>query len=77
MNNVFKRINPNLSVFLTVIFALGFIYQPNWAYENFWSRADFYESIPFAVPFIVFKLVFASAQTGFAWICIKLIKKYL
>jgi len=72
-----KKVNVNQLVFLSLIFALGLIYQPNWAYENFWSRADFYDSLPFAVPFIIFQSVFASAQTGFAWICIKLIKKYL
>jgi hypothetical protein len=72
-----KRININQFVFLALVFGVGMIHQPNWAYENFWSRAEFYDSIPFVVPYIVFQLIFASIQTGFAWICIKLIKKYL
>jgi hypothetical protein len=73
----FKEVNVNQLVFLTLIFALGMIHQPNWAYENFWSRADFYDSLPFAVPFLAFQIIFSSVQACFAWLCIKFIKKYL
>ena len=36
---------------LLVIFVVSFFIQPNWFYDNFWAKADFYESIPFKVPF--------------------------
>lgn len=61
---------------LGLIFLVAFLYQPNWIYENFWSRADFYESLPFTVPFLVFQLVFAAIATSLAELGIRVIKKY-
>ena len=61
---------------LGLIFLVAFFYQPNWVYENFWSRADFYESLPFTVPYLVFQLVFAAIATSLAELGIMVIKKY-
>lgn len=61
---------------LVLTFIVAIAYQPNWVYENFWSKADFYDSIPFAVPYLVFLLVYSSITTGLAELAIRFIKKY-
>lgn len=70
-------ITVNQIIFFAFIFLLGLIHQPNWVYENFWAKADFYDFIPFDVPFLVFAFVSSSVQTCLAWVGLKLIKKYL
>ena len=62
---------------LLVVFVISFFIQPNWFFENFWSKADFYNSLPFTVPYLAYSLV--SAILG-ALVCegvIKFVKKYL
>ena len=61
---------------LSFTFLLGFIYQPNWVYNNFWFKADFYDSIPFSVPYLVFLLFYSVITTGLAELGIRFIKKY-
>jgi hypothetical protein len=61
---------------LAMVFLVAFLYQPNWVYENFWSKADFYDAIPFTVPFIVFALIYASITTFLTELGIRFIKKY-
>ena len=61
---------------LVLTFLVAMAYQPNWVYENFWSKADFYDSIPFTVPFLVFLVVYSSITTGLAELGIRFIKKY-
>ena len=61
---------------LVVTFLFGLIYQPVWVYNNFWFRADFYDSIPFTVPYWVFLLIYAIISTAFVELVIRLIKKY-
>ena len=61
---------------LTLTFVSAFIYQPMWVYENFWSKADFYDSIPFDVPYFVFLLIYASIATAVAELVIRFIKKF-
>jgi hypothetical protein len=61
---------------LGLIFLCGFFYQPNWVYENFWSKADFYDSLPFAVPFLVFLTVYASISTAISELGIRFVKRY-
>jgi hypothetical protein len=53
------------------------LYQPNWVYENFWSKANFYESFPFAVPFLVFLIIYSSITTVLVELGIRFIKKYV
>jgi hypothetical protein len=52
------------------------LYQPNWAYENFWSKADFYDSIPFTVPYLAFLFIYSAITTALAEFGIRFIKKY-
>jgi hypothetical protein len=61
---------------LVLTFLVGMIYQPNWVYQNFWSRADFYDSIPFTVPFLAFALIYSTVATGCTELGIRFIKKY-
>jgi hypothetical protein len=61
---------------LATNFLVALVFQPNWVYENFWSKADFYDSLPFHVPFLVFLLVYASISTFCAELLIRFIKKY-
>ena len=65
------------SIFYVVIFLTGFIYQPNWVYENFWSKAGFYDSLPFDFPYTGFLLIYSSLLTALMAISVKLIKKFL
>ena len=61
---------------LVTTFLVAMLYQPNWVYENFWSKADFYDSIPFSVPYLVFLLIYSVMTTGLAELGIRFIKKY-
>ena len=64
-------------VFYVVIFFFGFMYQPNWVLDNFWLRADFYDDIPFQVPYLVFLIIYSFLNTILVWYVVKFIKKYL
>lgn len=61
---------------LVLTFLVAMAYQPNWVYQNFWSKADFYDSIPFTVPYLVFLVVYSSITTGIAELAVRFIKKY-
>lgn len=64
-------------VFYVFVFLFGLIYQPNWVYNNFWFKADFYDDIPFQVPYLVFLIIYSFLNTIFVWYLVKFIKKYL
>jgi hypothetical protein len=61
---------------LATTFLVAMLCQPNWVYENFWSKADFYDSIPFTVPYLAFLLIYSAITTGLAELGIRFIKKY-
>ena len=62
---------------LILTFVVSFFIQPNWFYENFWSKADFYDSLPFAFPFLAYSLVAAMLGTLVCEGVIRFVKKYL
>jgi hypothetical protein len=64
-----------IALLLTTFF-VAMVYQPNWVYENFWSKADFYDAIPFTVPYIAFLLVYSAITTSLAELGIRFVKKY-
>lgn len=64
-------------VFYAFVFLVGLIYQPNWVYNNFWFKADFYDDIPFQVPYLVFQIVYSLMNTIFVFYLVKFVKKYL
>jgi hypothetical protein len=61
---------------LGFVFLCAFFYQPNWVYENFWSKADFYDSLPFTVTLLVFLTIYASISTVITELGIRFVKKY-
>jgi hypothetical protein len=62
---------------LAFTFLICLVYQPNWVYENFWSKADFYDSLPFTVPYLVFQIIYALITTILAELGIRFVKKYV
>ena len=62
---------------LLVAFIVTFFIQPNWFYDNFWAKADFYDSIPFTVPFVAYSLVAAILGALTCEGIIRFVKKYL
>ncbi len=72
-----KRPSLTQAVFYSLIFISGFQYQPNWVYDNFWAKADFYDSIPFDVPYFVFLSIYSSLLTLLVWVSVKFAKSKL
>ena len=64
-------------VFYVFVFLFGLVYQPNWVLDNFWLKADFYEDIPFQVPYLVFLVIYSFLTMIFTWYVVKFIKKFL
>ena len=61
---------------LSFIFVFSIFYQPHWVYNNFWAKADFYDQIPFNVPYFVFLAIYSVIATFTAELVIRFIKKY-
>lgn len=65
-------------IFYTFIFLSTIIIpEPNPIYENFWSKADFYESIPFTVSYWEYKIIYAAVFSLFVWGFVKFSRKHL
>jgi hypothetical protein len=62
---------------LLVTFVISYFIQPKWIYDNFWAKADFYDSLPFTVPFVAYSLVSAILGTLACEVAIRFVKKYL
>ena len=61
---------------LASVFLCSMFIQPNWVYENFWSKADFYDSVPFEVPFVMFAIIYSTIATALTELAIRFVKKY-
>ena len=61
---------------LVTTFLVAMVYQPNWVYENFWSKAYFYDSIPFNFPYLGFILIYSVLATAVFELFIRFIKKF-
>jgi len=61
---------------LSLTFIIAFLHQPGWVYENFWSKAEFYDSIPFTVPYNAYLIIFAIITTSLSELLIRFVKKY-
>jgi hypothetical protein len=68
---------PRQAVFYLVVLLFGFGYQPNWVYENFWGKADFWEVLPFAPSFYLFLSLYAIISTLVVYFLVQLTKKFL
>jgi hypothetical protein len=62
---------------------LGFVFlvffllpEPNFIFMNFWSRAEFWEVLPFVPYYLLYKFLYAVIITGFVELLIRFIKKY-
>jgi len=75
--NGFKNPSAQQSIFYALIFLIGFIYQPNWVYENFWSKAEFYDSLSFEFPFAGFALIYAAVLTYSTSLFVNFAKRFL
>ena len=64
-------------VFYSLVFLSGLIYQPQWVYNNFWFKADFYDSTPFTIYYWQFLLVYSILIVPVVWYVVRLIKRYL
>jgi hypothetical protein len=71
------KVTKKQMVFYVLVFLFGLVYQPNWVINNFWLKADFYDDIPFRVPFLVFLIIYSYLNLIFVWYAVKLIKKHL
>jgi len=65
------------AVFYLFVLLFGFGYQPNWVYENFWSKADFWEVLPFVPSFYMFLSIYAISSTLLVYFLVQLTKKHL
>jgi len=59
-----------------VFFSAFFLPEPNFIYENFWSKADFWDALPFTPSFWLYNFLYAVITTGFVELLIRFIKKY-
>ena len=64
-----------LTLFMAFVFS--FFIQPKWFYENFWAKADFYDSIPFTTPLLAYSLVAATFGVLVCEGAIRFVKKCL
>jgi len=61
-------------LFLT--FLIGFFYQPNWVYQNFYSNPRWVDDAWWSLNYPVFLIVYAIISVGFVELLIRLVKKY-
>ena len=62
---------------LVFFFLCGlFLPEPNFIYENFWSKAEFWDVLPFTPSYWLYRLLYAVFLTGFVELIIRFIKKY-
>ena len=62
---------------------LGFVFlvffllpEPNFIFTNFWSRAEFWEALPFTPSYYLYRFLYASSLTGLVELMIRFVKKY-
>jgi hypothetical protein len=72
-----KRTTIKQAIFYSSVFLFGVIYQPVWVYENFWYKADFYDSLPFQFPYYGFILIYCCLSTLFVAFLVRMAKKHL
>jgi hypothetical protein len=75
--NKSRKITLKQYSFYGSIFLLGFVYQPNWVRENFWLKADFYSSLPFQFPYVLFLLTYSLLSICVSLLFVNVIKRNL
>jgi hypothetical protein len=61
---------------LSITFLIGFIYQPNWIYQNFYSNPRWVDDAWWGLNYPAFLIIYAVISVGFVELIIKFIKKY-
>ena len=63
---------------ILVLFFLGgfFLPEPKFIYENFWSKAEFWDFLPFTPIYEFYRFLYAVFLTGFVELIIRFVKKY-
>lgn len=74
---VLNRVSLKQYFFYTLVFLFGFLYQPTWVRDNFWLKADFYDSLPVKIPYFLFLTIYAAISVFFTFQVIKFAKKHL
>jgi len=61
---------------LSLTFIIGFFYQPNWIYQNFYFNPRWVEDSWWSLNYWAFLLIYAFLSVVFVEIIIRLVKKY-
>ena len=62
---------------LIATFAIGFLYQPNWIYQNFYYNPKWVDNSNWAPNYLIYLLIYACLTTLFIDTVIRFSKKYL
>ena len=60
-----------------VFLAAFFLLEPNFIYENFWSKANFWDGLPFTPSIHFYKFLYAVILAGIVELIIRSIKKHV
>jgi hypothetical protein len=64
-------------VFYGFIFIVGYFYQPNWLYMNFYSNPKFRDGATWVPSFGIYSALSGFLTAVFIWAFIRFAKKYL
>ena len=71
------RMNKVRISILIFFFLIGFFLpEPNFIFQNFWSRAEFWEALPFTPSYYLYRFLYAVFLMGFVELGIRFMKKY-
>ena len=62
---------------LIATFAIGFLYQPNWIYQNFYYNPKWVDNSNWAPNYLIYLLIYACLSTLLIDTVIRFSKKYL
>ena len=63
--------------FYGLIAIIGYFFQPNWFYQNFYSNPKFRDGATWVPPFAIYSAISAVLLVVMFWSFIRLAKKYL
>ncbi len=64
-------------VFYGFVFVIGFFFQPNWFYMNFYSNPKFRDSANWVPPFEIYSALSGTLTVLTLWASIRFAKKFL
>jgi hypothetical protein len=65
-----------ISILVFIFFVGYFAPEPNFIYENFWSKAEFWDVLPYTPSYLLYRFLYAVFLTGFIELIIRFVKKY-